>query len=119
MWLKDSSFCMDLELKDSSTLPNTNSMRLTDGYFMRAGLIPAFEEIEERLGEIRPKKFARLALLSEESRGKVITKDIEGRREKMEKMRENGGVGVRRRKPTRLRKAKFMRRRHKVETESK
>ncbi|XP_078157670.1 pentatricopeptide repeat (PPR) superfamily protein [Carex rostrata] len=113
MWVKDSSFCMDLELKDSSTLPNTNSMRLTDGYFMRAGLIPAFEEIEERLGEIRPKKFARLALLSEESRGKVITKDIEGRREKMEKMekmKENGSVGVRRRRLNRLRKAKYMRR---------
>lgn len=88
-------------------------MRLTDGYFMRAGLIPAFEEIEERLGEIRPKKFARLALLSEESRGKVITKDIEGRREKMEKMekmKENGSVGVRRRRLNRLRKAKYMRR---------
>lgn len=95
-------------------------MRLTDGYFMRAGLIPAFEEIEERLGEIRPKKFARLALLSEESRGKVITKDIEGRREKMEKMKENGSVGVRRRRLNRLRKAKYMirakyvRRHHKV-----
>ncbi|KAJ4792736.1 Pentatricopeptide repeat-containing protein [Rhynchospora pubera] len=118
MWLKESTFCMDLELKDSSTLPCTNSMRLIDGYFMRAGLVPAFKDIEERLGEIRPKKFARLALLSEDSRDKVITKHIEGTREKMEKARKNGSVGVRRRRPTRLRTAKFMRWKHKEEIDS-
>jgi hypothetical protein len=118
MWLKDSSFCMDLELKDNSTLPGTNSMRLIDGYFMRAGLVPTFKDIEERLGEIRPKKFARLALLSEESRVKIITKDIEGRREKMEKIRNNGTVGARRRRSSWLRKAKFVRRQHE-EIESK
>ncbi|OAY84201.1 Pentatricopeptide repeat-containing protein, chloroplastic [Ananas comosus] len=116
MWLKDSSFCVDLELKDALALPETNSMKLTEGFFMRAGLVPAFKDINERLGQVRPKKFARLALLSKESRDKVIEADIQGRKEKLEKMRKKGLV--RARKPTRLRTGKFMRRQHKAHTNS-
>ncbi|KAL5720666.1 hypothetical protein ACHQM5_013311 [Ranunculus cassubicifolius] len=71
MWLKDSPFCLDLELKDAPSLPESNSMQLNDGYFMRSGLVPVFKEIHERLGDIRPKKFARLALLTEEHRDKA------------------------------------------------
>ncbi|CAL9124214.1 unnamed protein product [Musa acuminata var. zebrina] len=115
MWLKDSSFCLDLELKDTTSLPQTNSMKLTEGYFMRAGLVPAFKDIHERLGQIRPKKFARLALLSEESRDKVIQADLEGRKEKMEKLKEK--AVVRSRKPTRFHR-KYLRRQHKVQTTS-
>ncbi|PQM40389.1 pentatricopeptide repeat-containing protein [Prunus yedoensis var. nudiflora] len=89
MWLKDSPFCLDLELKDAPALPESNSMRLIDGCFLRRGLVPAFKEITERLGLVRPKKFARLALLSDEKREKVIQADIEGRKEKLEKMKEN------------------------------
>ncbi|ONK61154.1 uncharacterized protein A4U43_C08F26790 [Asparagus officinalis] len=111
MWLKDSSFCMDLELKDAPNLPKSNSMMLTEGYFMRATLVPAFKDILERLGKVRPKKFARLALLSSESRDKVITRDIEGKKEKMEKLNKRGATRARR--PTRLRTQKFMRRQHK------
>uniref|UniRef100_A0A1D1YXL6 Pentatricopeptide repeat-containing protein At3g18110, chloroplastic n=1 Tax=Anthurium amnicola TaxID=1678845 RepID=A0A1D1YXL6_9ARAE len=110
MWLKDSSFCMDLELKDASSLPKSNSIQLIDGYFMRAGLVPAFKDIHERLGQVGAKKFARLALLSDEKREKAITADIMGRKEKLEKMKKKGVV--RARKPTRLRTGKFMRRRH-------
>lgn len=110
MWLKDSSFCMDLELKDAPYLPSSNSMSLTEGYFMRQGLVPAFKDIHERLGKVTPKKFARLALLSEESRNKVIEADIMGRKEKLEKLKKNGRVIAR--KATRLRTGKFMRRRH-------
>ncbi|KAK1262003.1 Pentatricopeptide repeat-containing protein [Acorus gramineus] len=109
MWLKDSSFCMDLELKDASSLPKSNSMCLTNGYFMRAGLAPVFKDIHERLGQVRPKKFARLALLSDESRDKVIKADIEGRKEKLEKMKK--GI-VNPRKPTKFRRRKFLRRQH-------
>lgn len=112
MWLKDSTFCMDLELKDALNLPQSNSMLLTEGYFMRAALVPAFKEIHERMGQVRPKKFARLALLSAESRDKVITRDIEGRKEKMEKMKKQGLT--RARKATRLRHQKFMRRQHRT-----
>ena len=112
MWLKDSSFCMDLELKDALNLPRSNSMKLNEGYFMRAALVPAFKDIHERLGHVRPKKFARLALLSAESREKVITRDIEGRKEKMQKLKERGVTRARR--PTRLRTQKFMRRHHKA-----
>lgn len=89
MWLKDSPFCLDLELKDAPALPESNSMQLIDGCFLRRGLVPAFKEITERLGLVRPKKFARLALLSDEKREKVIQSDIEGRKEKLEKMKEN------------------------------
>ncbi|XP_061994430.1 pentatricopeptide repeat-containing protein At3g18110, chloroplastic [Rosa rugosa] len=92
MWLKDSPFCLDLELKDAPALPESNSMQLIDGCFLRRGLVPAFKEINEKLGLVRPKKFARLALLSDEKRERVIQADIEGRKEKLEKMRKRGIV---------------------------
>ncbi|KAG6499315.1 pentatricopeptide repeat-containing protein At3g18110, chloroplastic-like [Zingiber officinale] len=110
MWLKDSCFCLDLELKDGSSLPETNSMKLTEGYFMRVGLLPTFKHIHERLGQIRPKKFARLALLSEESREKIMNTDLQGRKEKMEKMKAKGIP--RSRKLNRF-QMKYLRRQHK------
>lgn len=112
MWLKDSSFCLDLELKDAISLPKTNSMKLTDGYFMRASLVQAFNDIHEQLGQVRPKKFAQLALLPKETRDKVMKTQLERSREKLEKMRERGLV--RARKPTKFRTRKFMRRQHKA-----
>ncbi|KAL6193813.1 hypothetical protein ACLB2K_034897 [Fragaria x ananassa] len=96
MWLKDSPFCLDLELKDAPALPESNSMQLIDGCFLRRGLVPAFKEIKEKLELVRPKKFARLALLSDEKRERVIQADIEGRKEKLEKMRKRGNVDPRR-----------------------
>ncbi|KAF6168905.1 hypothetical protein GIB67_038402 [Kingdonia uniflora] len=90
MWLKDSPFCLDLELKDAPSLPVSNSMQLSEGYFIRSGLAPVFKDVHERLGQVRPKKFARLALLTEEKREKVILADIKGRKEKLEKMKERG-----------------------------
>ncbi|KAI3904445.1 hypothetical protein MKW98_014625 [Papaver atlanticum] len=91
MWLKDSPFCFDLELKDAPSLPELNSMQLNEGYFMRTGLVPVLKEINERLGEVRPKKFSRLALLSEDRREKTIQADIDGRREKLEKIKSKRG----------------------------
>lgn len=108
MWLKDSAFCMDLELKDAPDLPKMNSMKLTDGYFMRAGLVSTFNDIHEQLGEVWPKKFSRLALLSEESRATVIKADIQGRKEKLAKMKTQGLV-ISRRSQKRPRRAKFVR----------
>ncbi|KAJ9546179.1 hypothetical protein OSB04_025886 [Centaurea solstitialis] len=101
MWLKDSPFCLDLELKNSVTLPETNSMQLLDGCYIRCGLVPAFQDISARLGDVRPKKFARLALLSDEKRDKVIRADIDGRREKLEKLRR---YGFARRRPSQKRR---------------
>ena len=108
MWLKDSPFCMDLELKDIPALPKLNSMKLIDGYFMRAGLVSAFKDIHERLGEVWPKKFSRLALLSEESRDEVINAEIQGRKQKLERMKKKGLVAASKSK-RRPRRAKFVR----------
>ena len=52
-----------------------NSMKLTEGYFMRSGLVSTLKAIHEQLGEVWPKKFSILALLSEESRAEVIKAD--------------------------------------------
>ncbi|XP_058206345.1 pentatricopeptide repeat-containing protein At3g18110, chloroplastic [Rhododendron vialii] len=90
MWLKDSPFCLDLELKNSPYLPEVNSMQLVEGCFMRRGLVPAFKDINEKLGQVKPKKFARLALLSDTKRKKVIQADIDGRQEKLAKLRKRG-----------------------------
>jgi len=107
MWLKDSPFCMDLELKHAPALPKLNSMKLIEGYFMRAGLVSAFKDIHERLGEVWPKKFSRLALLSEECRAEVIKADIQGRKEKLERMKK--GIVTARKSKTRERRGKFVR----------
>lgn len=85
MWLKDSPFCLDLELKDAPELPESNSMQLVEGCFIRRGLVPAFKEIKKKLGIVSPKKFSRLALLPDEKRTKAIEADLEGRKEKLEK----------------------------------
>ena len=108
MWLKDSPFCMDLELKDAPALPKMNSMKLTEGYFMRSGLVSTFKDIHEQLGEVWPKKFSRLALLSEESRAEVIKADIQGRKEKLEKMKKQG-LAMSRKLRKGTRRAKFVR----------
>lgn len=96
MWLKDSPFCFDLELKNAHALPQSNSMQLMEGCFMRRGLVPAFRDIAGRLGVVRPKKFARLALLSDEKREKAIQADIDGSKDKLDKMKSKGGVIMKR-----------------------
>ncbi|KAE8673725.1 Pentatricopeptide repeat-containing protein [Hibiscus syriacus] len=106
MWLKDSPFCLDLELKDAPLLPELNSMQLMERCFIRRGLVPAFKEITERLGLVRPKKFARLALLSDEKREKAIEADIEGAKEKLEKVKSK----VEYKRARVMRKRKFIKR---------
>ncbi|TXG48675.1 hypothetical protein EZV62_024550 [Acer yangbiense] len=108
MWLKDSPFCLDLELKDTPSLPELNSMQLIDGCLIRRGLVPAFKDITERLGIVRPKKFARLALLPAEKRDKAIQADIEGGKEKLEKMKKN--YKLRRMNTRKFLKRKYVRR---------
>ncbi|GJZ28667.1 pentatricopeptide repeat-containing protein [Tanacetum coccineum] len=105
MWLKDSLFCLDLELKNNVKLPETNSMEVIEGCYIRCGLVPAFQDITERLGIIRPQKFARLALMSAEKRDKAIQADIEGQKEKLDKMRRFGAT-----RKTSFQKRKFVRR---------
>ena len=88
MWLKESPFCLDLELRDAPSLPEFNSMELVEGCLIRRGIVPAFKEITERLGVVSPKKFSRLALLSDDKRAKAIQADIRGAKEKLEKMKK-------------------------------
>uniref|UniRef100_A0A7C9AVM9 Uncharacterized protein n=2 Tax=Opuntia streptacantha TaxID=393608 RepID=A0A7C9AVM9_OPUST len=83
MWLKDSPFCFDLELKNAPSVPQLNSMQLVEGCFIRRGLVPAFKDIISRLGEVYPKKFAKLALLSDQMREKAIQIDMEGKKMKL------------------------------------
>ncbi|KAI5440161.1 pentatricopeptide repeat-containing protein At3g18110, chloroplastic [Lathyrus oleraceus] len=107
MWLKDSSFCMDLELKDSPNLPELNSMQLINGCFIRRGLVPAFHEITEKLKVVSPKKFSRLALLPDDKRSKVMQADVDGRKERLEKLKTADPRQVMKMK--RIRKKKFIR----------
>lgn len=89
MWLKDSPFCLDLELRDAAFLPEVNSMQLIEGCFIRRGLVPAYKDITDRLGMIWPKKFSKLALLSDDKRDKAIQADIDGSKERWDKMKRN------------------------------
>ncbi|KAJ6289374.1 hypothetical protein OIU76_025234 [Salix suchowensis] len=109
MWLKDSPFCLDLELKNAPSLPESNSMQLIEGCFIRSGLVPAFKEINEKVGFVRPKKFAKFALLSDDRREKAIQAFIEGGKEKKEKMKKRGELGGKRNIKVTLRKRKFTR----------
>ncbi|XP_019168067.1 PREDICTED: pentatricopeptide repeat-containing protein At3g18110, chloroplastic isoform X1 [Ipomoea nil] len=110
MWLKDSPFCLDLELKNRTILSETNSMHLIEGCFVRRGLVPAYKDITERLGLVPPKKFSRLALLPDEKRERVINADIEGRKGKLVKSNKTGIT--RKKKITNFRKKRLLRRTH-------
>lgn len=112
MWLKDSPFCLDLELKDSPIILETNSMQLFEGCYIRRGLVPALKDITDKLGEVPPRKFARLALLSDDKRDKVIRADIEGRDEKLARL---GKVRVMKKKKWRSRKQISLKLKQKVE----
>ncbi|MED6204541.1 hypothetical protein PIB30_010093 [Stylosanthes scabra] len=87
MWLKDSPFCLDLELKDAPSLPELNSMRLIEGCCMRRGLVPAFKDITSRLEVVSPKKFSRLALLPDDKRDKAIHAYTDGKKQRIEKQK--------------------------------
>ncbi|XP_047332859.1 pentatricopeptide repeat-containing protein At3g18110, chloroplastic [Impatiens glandulifera] len=106
MWLKDSPYCLDLELKNNPSLPKLNSMRLLEGCFIRRGFIHAFNDISEKLGQIRPKKFARLALMTDEERDRVIQAELTGRQEKLLKLEKSTLIEKKRR----VGKRKFVRR---------
>jgi leucine-rich PPR motif-containing protein len=67
-------------------------MQLIEGCFIRSGLVPAFKEINEKVGFVRPKKFAKFALLSDDRREKAIQAFIEGGKEKKEKMKTDKDV---------------------------
>eukprot|EP00252_Welwitschia_mirabilis_P026857 TRINITY_DN8970_c0_g1_i1.p1 TRINITY_DN8970_c0_g1~~TRINITY_DN8970_c0_g1_i1.p1 ORF type:complete len:1064 (+),score=229.75 TRINITY_DN8970_c0_g1_i1:447-3194(+) len=84
-WLKDSPFCMNLELKDSPDLPSSNAMEICRGSFMRASLVPAFKQIQEALGNVPPKKFSKFALMSNKKREESILAYLEGRKRKLQK----------------------------------
>lgn len=116
LWLKDSPFCLDLELKDNPIIPETNSMQLIEGCYIRRGLVPAFNDIKERLGQVTPRKFARLALLSDEKRDKVIRADTEGKREKLARLAKVGDM--REKEVSRFNKQNYTRRAVVSEAES-
>ncbi|KAK4740664.1 hypothetical protein SAY87_024252 [Trapa incisa] len=108
MWLKDSPFCLDLELRDALSLPEVNSMQLIEGCFIRRGLVPAYKDITDRLGMIWPKKFSRLALLPDDKRDRAIQADIEGSKERLNKLK--GKEHERTKKGRKLHKGKVYRR---------
>ncbi|GLJ23966.1 hypothetical protein SUGI_0455590 [Cryptomeria japonica] len=85
MWLKDSPFCMDLELKNCQSLPEYNSMDIYEGSLMRSEMVSPFRQINEQLGKVTPKKFSRLALMPDEKREKAISAELKGRKEVLEK----------------------------------
>lgn len=105
-WLKDSPHCMDLKLRNFSVLPELNTMEVHGGAFMPARLVDGLKQIEESMGELRPKKFRRLIHLTEMRRSEAIAAELKSQ----EEMKKKGKLGFRKR-----RKAKFRKRLHKME----
>lgn len=93
MWLKDSPYCVDMELRDSGVLPEVNTMQVYNGAWMRVEMIPVVQQIEKTLGDIRPKKFSKLARMGEEKRAEIMVADIEGSAQKQAKLLERKGGG--------------------------
>lgn len=105
-WIKDSPHCMDLKLRNFSVLPEFNTMEVRDGAFMPARLVAALSQIEESMGELRPKKFRRLIHLSEMRRSEAIAAELKAK----EQLKKKGKLAVKRRRRVKLRK-----RLHKIE----
>lgn len=87
MWLKESPHCVDMELKDITPLPSLNSMQVYNGAWMRAKMVPVMQQIEASMGNVRPKKYSKLARMAGEKRAEVIAAHLKGREEKLAKLR--------------------------------
>ncbi|KAH7281144.1 hypothetical protein KP509_36G032400 [Ceratopteris richardii] len=84
-WLKDSPHCMDLKLRNFSVLPEFNTMEVHNGAFMLARLVPALQQIEQSIGELRPKKFRKLIHLTQMQRSDAIAAELKTREDMMRK----------------------------------
>ncbi|KAK0591861.1 hypothetical protein LWI29_009312 [Acer saccharum] len=84
---------MGMEDEDIADELERNLEQVSDTYMIDLEPLPSGpsneKDITKRLGIVRPKKFARLASLPAEKKDKVIQADIEGGKEKLEKMKKN------------------------------
>ncbi|MCO5557628.1 hypothetical protein L7F22_011195 [Adiantum nelumboides] len=84
-WVKDSPHCMDLKLRNFAVLPEFNTMEVHNGAFMPTRLVAGLQQIEQSVGELRPKKFRKVIHLTEMQRADVIAAELKAKEEMMRK----------------------------------
>ncbi|KAI5055837.1 hypothetical protein GOP47_0029358 [Adiantum capillus-veneris] len=84
-WLKDSPHCMDLKLRNFAVLPEFNTMEVHNGAFMPVRLVAGLQQIEQSVGELRPKKFRKLIHLTQMQRADVIAAELKAKEEMIRK----------------------------------
>ncbi|MCO5570413.1 hypothetical protein L7F22_024134 [Adiantum nelumboides] len=84
-WVKDSPHCMDLKLRNFAVLPEFNTMEVHNGAFMPARLVAGLQQIEQSVGELRPKKFRKVIHFTEMQRADVIAAELKAKEEMMRK----------------------------------
>lgn len=84
-WLKDSPHCMDLKLRNFAVLPEFNTMEVHNGAFMPARLVAGLQQIEQSMGELKPKKFRKLIHLTQMQRSEKIAAELKAKEEMMRK----------------------------------
>lgn len=86
LWLKDSPSCFNLELEDSVIIPKTNSMSFFKGAWMSSGAVPVMMQIHTSIGEVWPRKYSKLAHMTETRRIEALAARIENdNRRRLEK----------------------------------
>nr|XP_024364926.1 pentatricopeptide repeat-containing protein At3g18110, chloroplastic-like isoform X3 [Physcomitrium patens] len=85
LWLKDSPRCFNLELEDDVMLPRANSMTSYKSAWMSSDAVPVMKQIHTSIGEVWPRKYSKLAHMSETRRIEALAARLEGeKRRKLE-----------------------------------
>ncbi|KAG0620267.1 hypothetical protein M758_4G203000 [Ceratodon purpureus] len=86
LWLKDSPRCFNLELEDSIIIPKENSMSFFKGAWMSSDAVPVMTQIHTSIGEVWPRKYSKLAHMTETRRIEALAARIENeKRRRLEK----------------------------------
>lgn len=81
LWLKDSPRCFNLELEDDVMLPMANSMTSYKSAWMSSDAVPVMKQNHTSIGEVWPRKYSKLAHMSETRRIEVL-RSFRGENEK-------------------------------------
>lgn len=99
LWLKDSPRCMNLDLEDSVMLPKVNSMSFFKGAWMSSDAVPVMKQIHTSIGEVWPRRYSKLAHMSETRRIEALAARIENEKRRRLEKREKLLKPTKKKKP--------------------
>lgn len=101
LWLKDSPRCFDLNLDDDVRLPKLNSMSFFKGAWMSSDAVPVMKQIHASIGEVWPRRYSKLAHMTETRRIEALAARIENEKRRKFEKREKNVQPIKKKRPRR------------------